>query len=371
MKDSGGEKFRKISSRIWNDKKFRDLSNEAKLLVFFLLSHPHMTSLGGMRATVGGMAQELGWTIPAFRKAFDEILCRDLESLELSDENKQLVLEGILEEDDDRFGMVEYDEEACCLILKNFMKYNKPTSINTVKGYAWAIDSIPECFIKDMLIHRINVLMKSFPAFQQYLPKSITEPFEKTKLLAKALPKPLPKPLAKALVNHTEKENEKETEKEKTKNNVEQARRYAEKANEIFEFWKKEHDHEQAKFNTKRRTAVLARLKEGYEIDQIKKAILGIKKSPHHMGQNDRDTVYDDLELICRDGARLEKFIELEKEAKIGSSRKNSKKVKAQQGFSTIDEFVIEQKIAENRRTIKEISESNAQSTESENGNEA
>ena len=55
-------RYRKIDPRIWNDKKFRSLSDRAKLLFFMLLTHPSMTALGAMRATLPGLASEMGWT---------------------------------------------------------------------------------------------------------------------------------------------------------------------------------------------------------------------------------------------------------------------------------------------------------------------
>lgn len=62
------------------------------------------------------------------------------------------------------------------------------------------------------------------------------------------------------------------------------------------------------KLTTKRDRAITARLNEGYTVDQIKLAIDGCKNSPFHQGQNDNQKKYDDIELICRDGGRLESF---------------------------------------------------------------
>jgi len=64
----------------------------------------------------------------------------------------------------------------------------------------------------------------------------------------------------------------------------------------------------QAKLTKKRSSCVTARLREGYTTDQLKSAIDGCARSPHHMGQNDTGTVYDDLELICRSGEKVEHF---------------------------------------------------------------
>ena len=63
------------------------------------------------------------------------------------------------------------------------------------------------------------------------------------------------------------------------------------------------------KFGEKRRKAVVARIKEGYEPEFICRAIDGIA-----IGANqNRDTGvrYDDLELVCRDEVYLDRFHEL------------------------------------------------------------
>lgn len=77
----------------------------------------------------------------------------------------------------------------------------------------------------------------------------------------------------------------------------------------VFDHWRKVMGHPDAKAVAKRRKAVAARLKEGYTVEQLKAAIDGCSKTPHNMGQNDRHERYDDLELICRDGAHVERFL--------------------------------------------------------------
>jgi hypothetical protein len=63
-----------------------------------------------------------------------------------------------------------------------------------------------------------------------------------------------------------------------------------------------------ALFTPERRKKVEARLREGYTVERLFKAIRGCKASPHHQGQNEHGTVYDDLELVCRDGKHVETF---------------------------------------------------------------
>lgn len=75
----------------------------------------------------------------------------------------------------------------------------------------------------------------------------------------------------------------------------------------VFDHWVAVMDKPRAKLTKERKTKVIARLKD-YSVDDLKQAIDGCARSPHHMGQNDTGTVYDDLELICRDGKHVEQF---------------------------------------------------------------
>jgi len=128
-------KYRKIDPRIWNDAKFRELSDRGKLVFLFLLTHPHMTSLGAMRATIPGLAAELGWTEKAFREAFREAFLR---------------------------GMVRLDEKAHFLGLPNFLKYNPPESPNVIKAWQKCLDDIPECDMKNEWIQMLKGYAKGY-----------------------------------------------------------------------------------------------------------------------------------------------------------------------------------------------------------------
>ena len=79
----------------------------------------------------------------------------------------------------------------------------------------------------------------------------------------------------------------------------------------IFDYWvmvmKK---NASCKLTPERKKFIKARMKQGYELDYILKAIDGCSKSAHHMGQNDKGTKYNCLSLICRDGDKLEQFAE-------------------------------------------------------------
>jgi hypothetical protein len=77
---------------------------------------------------------------------------------------------------------------------------------------------------------------------------------------------------------------------------------------QVFEYWRRLMEHPKAVFDSKRRRAVEARLKDGYTVEQLQQAIEGCRASPWHRGENDRRKVFDDLELICRDAKHVDDF---------------------------------------------------------------
>lgn len=139
-------RYRKIDQRIWNDEKFRSLGDPAKLLFFMLLTHPSMTMLGAMRTTTSGLAEELDWTVEAFRDAFKEVLLK---------------------------GMAEHDAKAHLVALPNFLRYNKPESPNVVKSWGTALDLLPECALKARVVARCKAFAEGMTeAFREALPEA-------------------------------------------------------------------------------------------------------------------------------------------------------------------------------------------------------
>lgn len=77
----------------------------------------------------------------------------------------------------------------------------------------------------------------------------------------------------------------------------------------VFEHWRQVFGKGPgAKFSKERKRAVVARLKEGYSVEQLCTAIDGCSRTPHNMGVNEQGQRYDDLELICRTGSQVERF---------------------------------------------------------------
>jgi hypothetical protein len=77
----------------------------------------------------------------------------------------------------------------------------------------------------------------------------------------------------------------------------------------VFTYWQTELKHPTAILTNDRQRKIAARLKEGYSVQDLELAIDGCKKSPHHMGQNEQAKIYDGIDLIFRNGSKVEQFI--------------------------------------------------------------
>jgi hypothetical protein len=146
-------RYRKIDPRIWNDAKFSALSERGKLVFLYFLTHPHMTSLGAMRASVEGLAAEMPMQPKAFREAFREAFAK---------------------------GIVKGDKKAALLWAPNFIRYNGPESPNVVKAWANAWDLLPECSLKSEIAQSLKAFAKGLPeAFAQAFTEAFGKDFAK------------------------------------------------------------------------------------------------------------------------------------------------------------------------------------------------
>ncbi len=151
-------RYRKIACQMWNDERFRSLSDSGKLCFVFVLTHQNMTSIGAMRATIPGLAAELGWSPEAFQEAFREAIEK---------------------------GMLQHDETAAIVIAPNFLKHNPPESPNVVKSWAGQLELLPECRLQVECVERAKVFAEGMgKGFSEALPEAFR----------KGMPNPEPEP---------------------------------------------------------------------------------------------------------------------------------------------------------------------------------
>lgn len=76
---------------------------------------------------------------------------------------------------------------------------------------------------------------------------------------------------------------------------------------QVFEHWRQTLNHPKAIASPERKR-LIAKWLPIYGVERLQAAITGCSASAHHMGQNDRHTRYDSLELILRDAKHIEDF---------------------------------------------------------------
>lgn len=122
-------RYRKIDTRIWNDRKFRELDDKSKLAFFLVLTHPDTNQLGMLRSRSVALAMELGWHPDVMSEAI-LTLCR--------------------------MDMLMVDDKAGFIFIPNFLRYNPPNGPNAVKGWGGLIDLMPECDLLSRALVRLK-----------------------------------------------------------------------------------------------------------------------------------------------------------------------------------------------------------------------
>jgi hypothetical protein len=125
-------RYRKISCAFWADERVRTFTDDGKLAFLFLLTHPAMTSVGAMRATMAGLADELGWP----RRRLERALAPAVESK-----------------------MIEVNPAAAYLSLPKFLRHNRPESPNVCKAWGSLIAMLPECPERQATVDRCRAIL--------------------------------------------------------------------------------------------------------------------------------------------------------------------------------------------------------------------
>lgn len=171
VRDKG--RYRKVEVRTWGDEKFCALTRIPPCgqgLWLYLITGPQTGPIPGLfKAGRAGMAEELGWELEDFDKAFQEV-CQQ--------------------------GMAQADFKARVMWIPNAILHNKPASPNVVRGWANHFDLIPECDLKRKALKSLQASVHA-----------VGEPFGKA--FDEAFAKALAKPSAKTLPNQ-EQEQEQE-----------------------------------------------------------------------------------------------------------------------------------------------------------------
>lgn len=148
-------RYRKIDPRIHNDAKFKALSERAKLLFLTILTHPHLTALGAMRATEAGLSEEMALGVSL--KNTDCLADCPAGRPAGVFESYRRAFRNLIKK-----GLIKFDPANSCLVIPNFLKYNPPESPSAVMAWNQSGDLVPECHLRDELIENTRLFLRRY-----------------------------------------------------------------------------------------------------------------------------------------------------------------------------------------------------------------
>ena len=286
-------RYSKVSRRMWGDSNFQALSKappNAQSLWQRLLTGPELGCVPGLfPARIGGLADALDWSKEDTQRCWEEIASK---------------------------GMAEADWTAGLVWVPNAIAHNEPANPNVVTGWRLALCEMPECALKHKAVEELRSYLETMgenwlTAFDTMQAKSAT---------VKASPNPSPKLSGKQEQETRTKEEREFVEsalddsslEESTKTETAASAARTNDAKTVFEAWKQDTGHTQAKLDNKRLARIKARLKDGFTVEQLIQAIKNRRFDSWLMGTDSKShKVYDGIETLLRDTAQVEKLLDL------------------------------------------------------------
>ena len=116
--------FSMVSPRLWHSPRFRRLTDEAKLLLFYLLTSDHQTSAGCFRLLNGYVCADLDWDEEKYLRCRDELVKGDL---------------------------VAVDPESSFIYVQRWFKHSPPTNVKHRKAVASQIEKIESVLLRELV----------------------------------------------------------------------------------------------------------------------------------------------------------------------------------------------------------------------------
>lgn len=91
--------------------------------------------------------------------------------------------------------------------------------------------------------------------------------------------------------------------------------------------------HPKAKPGEPDRRRIASRLKEGFTLADLLTAIEGCHASPFHCGENERQRKYQSLELILRNGDKVNQFIEIAERESAATGKPSTRELQTTSAF--------------------------------------
>ncbi|RBB38880.1 hypothetical protein DPV79_15990 [Burkholderia reimsis] len=320
IKNAG--RYAKVRARLWADEKFGELSRLApsgQALWLYLLTGPHTASIPGLyRLTTIGIADRLHWPLDRVRSCMAEVV---------------------------EMGMAHFDDEHGFLYLPKSIEYDPPANPNVVRSWVHFWTDLPECDLKRQAYAALREFVASrgdgfAAAFDQVIDMPTAAPRKRNRSAngsgngsgngspefdvmqqGESAQSPAQQGAGNGLRNGSANPspNHMHIHKHKTKvksKDMSFSQAYADDdmaeaadvVREVFEYWQLVMSSPRSRLDDNRRGLILRAIKRGYSVSDLKEAIRGCSRSPFHMGDNDRQTAFNGLDLILRNAEKIDEF---------------------------------------------------------------
>lgn len=263
--------WRPVQFKFWTDEKVRQLSrgrpNGRELFLYLLTAVESHRSLPGV--VLGwdvSIAKSLGWPVEGMLKIFRDEL--------------------------EKTGIARADWSQGLIWLPNALRYTSANA-NQRLGFVRAVAGLPDCSLK-------KAIQTAFERFQKGELDSGSS-LEGLSNGSGTLPEALP----------IEEEGEEEQEGEQEGEPSGRDASLSLQAQEVFDHWRQRMNKRgTVKFDDTRKRKVIGRLRDGYTVTDLKRAIDGCASLPWNMGLDPKTNgkTHNDLELICRDSKHVEQY---------------------------------------------------------------
>lgn len=282
--------YAKIDSKFWMRGTGKALRGdlEAQLIALYLMSSPHANMIGVYYLPVALLAAETGIPFEGASKGLRR----------LSEE-----------------GLVEVDEETDHVFVVNMARHQVGESLSAKDNRRSAVVRLLRELGDNPLVARFLLKYREIYALEAEFPAPQTE--TKTEGASKGLRRGSARGFEAREQRTENREQRTEGEKDRIVEPTETAG--PSPVREVFDTWRSELGHPNAKLDGKRRRAIQARLDDGYTAAELCEAVRGCARSEWHRGQNDRRQVYDDIELICRSATHVDRFRALASGVRYGT----------------------------------------------------
>lgn len=279
-----GPRYKKLYPMFWRDPDVRRLDDSEKVVALYCITS-HQTNRIGLFVLSPAMASEdLGVTVATFLKRLATV-CETLH-----------------------WG---WDESSRVLFIPSWWKWNAPENENVMIGN-----------LKDLLELPETVLLKRFASNTAHVPDYALKTFSETLAKhcanhAETVPQTVSEPYRNQ-EQYQEQEHKQEQEQDRVPNGTlsKSGEPTLDRGADVLYVFAHYRKHRPKRFlkptaKLSEWKKIRARLDEGFTVESLCQAIDGNMRSAWHQGENDRQRVYDSLELIVRDSKHVHDFIDV------------------------------------------------------------